>query len=155
MKEIIPAEDSHIPEILQLWEEFMDFHKNLDPRFPLREDAKEKFENHLREMIDSENSIVLCAVNNTGIVGFAIAQKSNYPPIFDREDIGIIDSIFVGSSYRERGIGMTFLNRLYDWFDTLNISRIELSVAAHNTVGYSFWRKHGFKDYVHRLYLDR
>jgi len=47
------------------------------------------------------------------------------------------------------------LNMIFGWFTSRDIDRIELSVSARNQTGYSFWRKHGFKDFVHRLYLDR
>jgi hypothetical protein len=30
---------------------------------------------------------------------------------------------------------------------------IELEVAALNPVGYPFWEKHGFRPYLHRMYL--
>ncbi len=33
--EITPATEKHIPEIIELRKEFMDFHKDIDPRFPV------------------------------------------------------------------------------------------------------------------------
>ena len=155
MIEIVPAEDSHIPAILTLWEEFMDFHKDIDPRFPLNDDAVSLFNNHLKTKLDRKESLVLTAVDNGIPIAFAIAEISTYPPIFQRETCGIIDSIVVSADSRRKGIGEKILSGIFEWFDSFNVHRIELSVAAQNQVGYSFWRKHGFKDYVHRLYLDR
>ncbi|HEY32688.1 MAG TPA: hypothetical protein G4O10_06245 [Dehalococcoidia bacterium] len=46
--EIVEATESHIPDIVELWREFMDHHKDIDPRLPMREDAYIGFEQHLR-----------------------------------------------------------------------------------------------------------
>ena len=37
--EITEARENHIPEIAGLWKEFMDFHKDIDPRFPMCKEA--------------------------------------------------------------------------------------------------------------------
>ncbi|MFC1947227.1 GNAT family N-acetyltransferase [Chloroflexota bacterium] len=155
MIEILPVEDSHIPGILKLWEEFMDFHEDIDPRFPMRDDAQSSFKEHLKNKIDKKESHVLTAMDNGNLIGFGIAEISSYPPIFQRETYGIIDTMVVSADFRRKGIGEKILSSIFEWFESFNIHRIELSVAALNQVGYSFWRKHGFKDYVHRLYLDR
>jgi len=47
------------------------------------------------------------------------------------------------------------LAEVLKWFASRSIDRIELDVITKNQIGYSFWKKHGFKDYRHRLYLDR
>ena len=155
MIEIVPAEDSHIPAILTIWEEFMDFHKDIDVRFPMKDDAVSIFNDHLKTKMDRKDSLVLTAIDNGTPIGFAIADISSYPPIFQQKTCGIIDTMVVSTNYRKKRIGEKILSSIYEWFDSFNIDRIELSVASLNQVGYSFWRKHGFKDYVHRLYLDR
>ena len=155
MVEIVPAEYSHIPVLLELWEEFMDFHKDIDPRFPMRNDAQSTFREHLKNKVDKQTSLVLTAMDNNTPVGFAIAEINSYPPIFQQETFGIVDTMVVSADFRRKGIGEMILSRIFEWFESSTIHRIELSVAALNQVGYSFWRKHGFKDYVHRLYLDR
>ncbi len=153
--EIIEATDSHIPEIVQVWKEFMDFHKDIDPRFPMSKNAHLNWEKYLRDLMDSEDALVLIALDKSRVVGFSISQISKYPPIFKRETYGSIDSIAVKSEYRRKRIGEQMLTKIYEWFASRNIDRIELSVAARNRVGYSFWKKHGFQDFMHRLYLER
>ena len=73
----------------------------------------------------------------------------------ERETYGFIDTMAITSDYRRQGIGEQMLDRIFEWFDSQDIDRIELSVSARNQVGYSFWRKHGFHDFMHRLYLDK
>ena len=152
--EIKLATQSHIPEIVKLWQEFMVHHEDIDPRFPMRKDAPSNFEKYLRELMQSEENLVLVALDNDRVIGFATCCISEYTPIWELERYGSIDSIAIQSSYRRRGIGEQMLAKIYEWFKLQDVDRIELSVAARNQTGYSFWIKHGFRDFSHRLYVD-
>ncbi len=154
--DIAEATESHVPDMVELWREFMDHHKDIDPRFPVREDAHIGFEQHLRELMGAEDTLILVALDGSRTVGFSISQVNKYPPIWvERETYGFIDTMAITADYRRQGIGEQMLNRIFEWFDSRDIDRIELSVSARNQVGYSFWRKHGFKDFMHRLYLNK
>ncbi len=153
--EIITATDKHIPEIVELWNEFMVHHQAIDPRFPMRKDAHLSFEKHLREIIQAEKNLVLVALDSGNVVGFATSSIADYVPIWERETYGAIDTMAVKLDYRRQGIGEQMLGEIFNWFESHGIDRIELSVATRNETGYSFWRKHGFKDFIHRLSLDR
>jgi len=153
--EIIPATDTHVPEIVEVWQEFMDFHKDIDPRFPLKQDAPLIWEKHLRDLMKSDNALVLIALEKDKVVGFSISLIDRHPPIFERETYGFIASMGVKSSYRRKEIGEEMFRKITEWFESRNIDKIELTVTARNQVGYSFWKKHGFQDYTHVLYLDK
>jgi ribosomal protein S18 acetylase RimI-like enzyme len=154
--EIIKATESHVPDTVELWREFMDFHKDIDPRFPMREDAHVSFEQHIREQMEAEDTLVTVALDESRVVGYSVSKVNRYPPIWgERETYGYIDAMAITSDYRRKNIGEQMLGRIFEWFASQDIDRIELSVSARNRVGYSFWRKHGFKDFAHRLYLDR
>ena len=154
--EIVEAKGSHVPDMVELWIEFMDHHKDIDPRFPVRDDAHIGFEQHLRELMGAENTLVLVALDDGRAVGFSISQVNSYPPIWvERDKYGFIDTMAIMADYRRQGIGEQMLDRIFEWFASQDIDRIELTVAAKNQVGYSFWRKHDFRDFAHRLYLDR
>jgi len=154
--EITSATDTHVPEIVEVWKEFMDFHKDIDLRFPMKENAPLIWEKHLRDLIKSEDTLVLVAMDKDHVVGYSISLiESRYPPVFTRETYGFIASMAVQSNYRRKGIGERMLGKIYEWFKSLNIDKIELTVTAQNQIGYSFWKKHGFRDYTHLLYLDK
>jgi len=121
----------------------------------MRKDAHLNFEKHLRELMESEDNLILVALDKNHIIGFSTSRIAKYPPVWERENYGALDTMAVTLDYRRQGIGERMLAKILEWFASRNIDRIELSVAAKNQVGYSFWRKHGFKDYMHRLYLDR
>ena len=153
--EITLATESHVPGIVEVWQEFMNFHKELDPRFLMRKDAPPNWEKHLRELMKSGDNQVLVAMDNDHVIGYSISQINRYAPLWERETYGSISDMALKANYRRKGIGEQMLDKIYEWFDARNIKIIELSVAARNQVGYSFWRKHGFQDYMHCLYLDR
>ncbi len=150
--EIVPAEDSHVPGIIDCWEEFARFHENIDPRYPMVTNVREGFGEHLREIMAGENNLVLVALEGGQVIGHAIAQVKNSSPAFKREKYGFIDEMAVRADYRRRGVGSNLMAAILDWFKTRDIDMIELDVAAANQVGYPFWKKHGFKAYLHRLY---
>ena len=104
--EIARATESHIPDIVELWREFMDHHKDIDPRFPVKEDAHLGFEQHLREQMDAEDTLVMVALDESRVVGFSISQVQEYAPIWvEREKYGFIDTMAITADYRRHGIG--------------------------------------------------
>ena len=152
--EILVATDKHIPGIIELWKEYMDFHKDIDPYLSRGEDGHIKFENQLRDLMKSEDTLLLVALDKGHVIGYSLCLNPR-TLVLKSETYGFISDMVVQSNYRRQGIGEQMLAKIYEWFESRNIDRIELTVVAKNQVGYSFWRKHGFKDYIHRLYLDR
>ena len=152
---IIPAREEHIPEIVQQWKEFMDFHNELNPFHSRREDAHKSWEVFLRKSMESERSQALVCMDNDKIVAFSLAHVKDCPPIFRHDRMGFISDISVKQEYQRKGIGEMMLTEIYDWYETQSVKRIELRVEPKNDMGYSFWRKHGFKEHVHTLYLER
>ncbi len=151
--EIVLAEDSHIPRIVEVWEEFARFHEDMDPRYPMVDNARFGYEEHLKNLMAEADTLVLVALDNGKVVGLSIAQVRKSSPAFKRGRFGFIDEMAVKAEYRRRGVGTQILEKILDWFKSRNIDMIELDVAAANQVGYPFWKKHGFRAYLHRLYM--
>jgi ribosomal protein S18 acetylase RimI-like enzyme len=152
--EIVRATYSHVPEIVDLWKEFMDYGRSVDPLFNRREDGHLNLK-YLKDLIKSDNSLVLVALDKGHVEAYSISQIAEFPPVFQREKYGFISDMAVKSSHRRKGIGSKMLAKIFEWFESRNMDRIELRVLAKNQIGYSFWKKHGFKDYMHILYLNR
>ena len=153
--EIVPADTTHIREILEVWKEFMDFHKDIDPVFARSKDGHITMGEHLHDLIQSEEAQVLVALDKGHVVAYSIAEIHNRPPVFQYRAYGAISDLAVKSDYRRRGIGEKLLHTMFAWFESHSMDRIELRVASKNEVGYSFWKKHGFQDYMHTLRLYR
>lgn len=156
MIEVIRAEECHLPAIGRLWWEFILFHQAIDSRFAVREGSIPHFlENHVSRFMRSDDGLVLVANENETVVGYSLAEVQGPFPISLKQDRwGYIDQVAVTESHRRKGIGEKMLSEIMAWFKSKGISRVELELTAQNSVSYSFWRKHGFKDYMHRLYLE-
>lgn len=152
--EIAVARESHIPEIVNLWLEFSWFHESLDdPWYPLKDNAHSGFESHLREEMAGDNSQVLIALDENCVVGYVITIIKKTTEVWERERHGCIDQLAITATCRRHGIGSQLLKEILSWFKSEDIDMIELSVAVKNIASHSFWKKHGFKDYLHHLYL--
>ena len=155
MIEIVKAQEKHVTAIGQLWCELMIFHQNIDPIFTPREGTIAGFEeNQVRRLMKAEDGLVLVALDKGRVIGYSLSETRGPSPGYKREKYGNIDNTAVTAAYRRKGIGEKMVAEIMKWFRSKGINRMELSVAHGNPVGGPFWKKQGFKDYLHRLYLD-
>ena len=109
----------------------------------------------MKELIKSEEAQVLVGRDKDKAVAFSLSKIQKRPPAYVHETYGYIDSLTVKSDYCRKGIGEQMLAKIYDWFESRGIGRIEVNVVVKNQVSYSFWEKQGFQDYMHVMYLDK
>jgi ribosomal protein S18 acetylase RimI-like enzyme len=152
--EIIKAQEKHVPEILVLWEEFARHHEPFDPRYPMRDGVLTGYESYMRHEMENKDSRVMVALDDNRVIGYMMAMIREYPPVWRRERYGFIDEMAVTAAFRRRGAATKLLEEALEWFKAEKIDMVELTVAAKNNIGYSFWKKHGFRDYIHHLYLE-
>ncbi|MGD0794153.1 MAG: GNAT family N-acetyltransferase [Dehalococcoidales bacterium] len=152
MIKIVKAEEQHIPEICKLWLEFMYFHRDIDYIFTPRDGAVVGFEEEMvRRLMKFEDGLVLIALDGEQVVAYSLSEIRSSKGL-KLEKFGAIDHVAVTASYRRRGVGEKMVSEILKWFKSRNIERVELEVLTKNPIGYSFWKKHGFTDYRHRLY---
>ncbi len=144
--EIIEAAEKHIPEITKLWMEFMYFNSEIEPYDTNGENVLTQVETHLKNMIDSEDSLLLVAIEDECVVGYSISSVTLRPSLFKGRDIGHIYDIAITTAHRGKGIGRRMLDRIKTWFESKNVDRIELSDITRKTVPDSFWKEQGFKE---------
>ena len=107
---------------------------------------------------DSENSIVLIALDNEQII--ARAELEGYYPARIRHRAKF--SISVRKEYWNQGIGTEMLKRLFEQAKKMKIRVIELEVISDNARGINLYHKMGFVDigiykkyfYVNGMYKD-
>lgn len=152
MIDIIKAKECHIPDICVLWLEFMRYPDDSDPFFTVEEDSKAGFENdYLRPAMESEKSLVLVAIDGEKMVGYSHAQVKDVPH-YEHGQIGYLQHLFVTETHRHQGIGEKMYNEIIKWFHSQDIKRVHLEVLVKNEVANSFWRKHGYMDFLKTLY---
>ncbi len=123
--------------------------------FTRRENGHLNFEKYVKELIKSNQAQVLVALDKEEVVGYSISYIQFYPPVFKQRVYGLINDLAIKETHRRKGLGEQMLFKMFQWFKSHGLERIELRVSVRNKIGYSFWKKHGFKDYQHILYLER
>ncbi len=155
MVEIVRAEEKHVKEMGELWWEFMLFHQNLDTWFTPRQGSIPGFEeNQVRRLMKSEDGLVIVALDINKVVGYSLSEIRGPSAAFERDKWVYIHDAAVTEKYRRKGVGEKMLNDIVHWSQLKNIDRIELSTAAQNLVGNSFWQKQGFKIYMNTLFRE-
>ena len=148
------ATKQDIPKIIELWKEFIDFHKDRDIFFSRSKKGPENFRKFVLENMSKEDSIVYIAESNGEVVGYILSMVQDYPPVFEIKKYGVICDLAVASEYRRIGIGMHLVNIAMAWFVKKGMNRAEIAVAVTNEISTSFWNKMGFKPYKETCYLE-
>ena len=146
------AERKHLPRILELWQELMDYHNQFDPLFETRKDGAKNWEQYLRGLMKTREARVFVAVEDSRVIGYSACRVASHPPVLKQEHYGLIMDMAVKQGHQRHGVGTMLLEKIYEWVESMRLDRIELQVVPKNEIGYSFWQKHGFADYLHSLY---
>lgn len=148
------ANKTHIPGIIDVWNEYVDYHTQLDPFFTRRDDSNNRFIAYIENQILSSKSLLLVGLMNDEVVGYGLAQIKTYPPLFQQTLYGYISDLSVKLDYMRNNIGDLLLAGMIKWFKSKHIERIELQVFSHNKMGNNFWKKHGFKEYKYIMKVE-
>lgn len=152
--EVREATQADLSEIVELWKEFMDFHRQRDPFFTRARDGHRAFRNFVKENIENSDWLVSVAIEADRQVGYCMATVLEYPPVFETQRHGFIQDVAVTEIARRHGVASALFAHAESWLRKRGVRRIELNVAATNEVSQAFWRKMGFKDSIHRWAKD-
>ena len=148
------AKESDIETVIEIWKEFIDFHKERDRLLTRRADGHEYFAKFFRENMEKETSHVLVAEIAGKIVGYCQNMIVEFPPVLVTEKYGNVMDMAVTEKYRSQGIGEKFFNEAKKWFREKGLERLEVRVLAANEIATNFWRKMGFKPYLETVYME-
>ena len=149
------VKEKHIPQILEIWIDLMDYHKDIDSFFSRRSDGHINYEKFIHECMQSDKSTVLVAIENETVVGVVHGCIEKHPPVFEIEEYGLIHFMAVKEEFRRKKIAHELVKKLIEWFHSKNISRIELHCSVKNSVGHNFWKSQGFDEYTYLMYLKQ
>ncbi|MBN2443914.1 MAG: GNAT family N-acetyltransferase [Spirochaetales bacterium] len=148
------ANTIHVEGIIEVWEEFIDYHSQIDPFFARKDDNNERFTAYIQNQLLSSKSLVLVGLEEDKVIGFGLAQIRSYPPIFQQTTYGYISDLAVKLDFMRNGIGDLLLGGMLKWFKSKHIERVELQVLAHNKLGSTFWKKFGFEEYKYVMKIE-
>lgn len=146
------AVEGDIPQLMELWKEFFDFHYERDPLFSRALDGHEKWAVFAAEKIEDEKSRLTVAEAGGRVVAYCLANEAEYPPVMENARYGYIMDLAVTADFRRQGLGGKLLEDMYGWFRGRGLERVEARVAICNEVSMPFWKKMGFKPYVEAVY---
>ena len=142
-----------VEPIVVLWREMLDYHIPLDPRFEISPAASIVMGQWIESALENERSAVFVAETAPGaLVGYCHATIQEYPAIVPRVLCGYVSELAVRR--RRTGIGSRLLDTAHVWFRAKDITYAEVNVSVKNQVARSFWRKHGYTEFIERLRRD-
>jgi GNAT superfamily N-acetyltransferase len=151
---IIKARRAHIPAVVDLWKEFMDYHSRLEPSFKRGRNGHKAFKKFIESSFGSRKLQLLVATLHNRVIGYALLGILMRPAIFDDRPYGMIHDAFVREEYRRAGVGKVLLDESINWFAGKGVIDVDLFVMSKNKVGCSFWKKAGFREFVKRMRLE-
>jgi predicted N-acetyltransferase YhbS len=151
---IRPARPSDIRRIVELWEEFMEFHRVRDAWYETRDGAWESMVDFVRDAIENARRVALVAEVGGRVVGYALGEMATRPPVFKVREYGAITDAAVTAEWRRKGVGGALVEEMVRRLAKLGARRIEVSAACCNEVSTRFWRKMRFKPTMERMFLE-
>jgi ribosomal protein S18 acetylase RimI-like enzyme len=148
------AEGRDFEFVLALWMELMKHHVELDDRFALAENARQRFFNYFETARVREDYLVRLALDDERPVGFIIACLLPNSPVYRTRWIGYINDLCVTGAMRRRGIGRILVDDAVRWLQAHGANSVEVYVAHHNQRARAFWERMGANPYLVRMSIE-
>ncbi|NIP17166.1 MAG: GNAT family N-acetyltransferase [Xanthomonadales bacterium] len=145
------AEIGDLPALTVLWEEFMDFHADLDPSHMRSEGAADRWVAYVAGILGDTSHRVLVAQEGTELSGYTVALIREYPPIFEFGTFGFIQEIAVAAHRRRRGVARALLDAVEAWLRESGVPNAQVRVDVGNEASRSLFRGAGFEPFVETL----
>lgn len=146
---IRPAETADFEAILDLWEELMRLHAELDPIFTIAQDGRVYYRHWLRQCQRENEAMLWVAERAETVVGYALAYVQHMPPSMHGLASGLISDVCVREAFRSQGIGRALFATLEREFRALGITRLEVKTSSFNAQSNHFWQNVcGFHEFV-------
>ena len=122
-----------------LWVQLLREQDELDDRFGVADNARERWDNDFPQWLDDETYRIYVAEADDEIVGFASAHRWGPPPIYEESSEVYLDELYVRPEDRRQGLGTQLVHAVWDWTDRIGARRLRLNVLAANDTALDFW----------------
>ena len=122
-----------------LWVQLLREQDELDDRFGVADNARERWDNDFPQWLDDETYRIYVAEADDEIVGFASAHRWGPPPIYEESSEVYLDELYVRPEDRRQGLGTQLVHAVRDWTDRIGARRLRLNVLATNDAALDFW----------------
>jgi GNAT superfamily N-acetyltransferase len=161
MVKIRKAKLKEVDEVVKIWLKFMEEHREMgrnwkEDRIPkFKEDAPEMAKKYFSLNIRSKNGLLLVLEDNGQIQGYMLSRIMKNIPIFEKDLVGEIGTLYLEKTYRGKGYSSKMFTIAKDWFNTKGISEILIRVMCCNPHAYEIYSHWGFKEIHIEMRLDR
>ncbi len=142
------AKVSDINTIVEMQGNLADYHRKLDKYFRPGKEISKSFRKYLKVLMKKKNAKVLVAEYESKVVGYTIGKIEKSKVSIVPKKIGKITDLFILPEHRNKGIGKALVSELIQWFKKRKIEYVEIGVHSKNKLALTFWKKHGFKEYM-------
>jgi ribosomal protein S18 acetylase RimI-like enzyme len=154
MIDIRQATASDLPQLADLWREFMDYHAERDPFFTPAPDGREQWLDFVGGKLSDDSWQVVVAEEAGRLVGYCSVSILEHPPIIVDRRYAFVQDLIVTERHRRQGIGTRLFEFARDWAHAQGVARVELNVSVVNEAARGFWRGLGFAVEVERMALN-
>jgi ribosomal protein S18 acetylase RimI-like enzyme len=148
------AASRDLPDIGRLWQQMIEYHVRLDPRFGRVGDDRHSFLEYVRHGLTGPGMRILVAERNGQVLGFAIGTLRAARPGAEELVVGHISDLAVAPSAQRQGVGRQLADALRKWFRQNGVRAVTLNVSCANSGAQAFWRSQGFVDFMDRLWCE-
>ncbi len=134
----------------RMGEGLLSYHRKLDAYYTPKKDVNDVYKRFFKSCVYSSKRQIVVAEKDGKIIGYALAEISQRPPVYPKRRLGVVCDMYVEKSYRRKGVGKLMYKELKTWFREKKIKDVELSVHVKNTSGIKTWEKLGFTRYLIR-----
>jgi ribosomal protein S18 acetylase RimI-like enzyme len=144
-----------VPELSEIWEEYLKFIEALQKRntktkqlvLERKKNLKEISSKYIRKKIRSKDSVIYIAEIRNEIAGACMVWTRKAEDIFKVKRTGHLADIYVKNDYRGKGIASAMNKEALKWLKKRKIKYVSLNVFSGNDCAHKVYRKWGFRDF--------
>lgn len=109
-----------------------------------------------KNILNNNKKILIGAVDNNEIIGFIYGYLKEEAGDFVKENVALIDALYVLDEYRKKGIATKLIDEFYKWCKDKNVKIVNIGVFIDNKEAYNLYKKLGFVEntFLMSKYLD-
>jgi ribosomal protein S18 acetylase RimI-like enzyme len=145
--EIMPCRNEFVPQLKELWKEYMT-DQGEDPLLPYLdlEASIEGFRKILESYMEREPEGFSVALFGSEVVGFAVSFKNAFNPHYvTNKKIGLLQVVHVKRGYRRRGIATQLVDATFSYLVANGCSIVLAETGEKNTRSIRMLEKLGFR----------
>ena len=149
--EIRDAALEDLDGLARLWNEFMDFHEELDPAWQRIPEAEGIWRKYITGLIEDPKVLVLVAEDDGRLVGHLTAMIQELPPVFPEKCYGFVQEISVTAEKRGQGVAHLLYERAEAWSRQRGANHMRANIDTGNQLSRAFWNSVGFATFTETL----